>query len=98
MTAIQKDPISVSDALKVIRLKVMAGEAVPEHHSNVDVVVTVVRGSGTFTVEGVPRPVGPGDVIVMPPKARHSISAFDPLELIVVHARLHGGEAAGCGA
>jgi quercetin dioxygenase-like cupin family protein len=62
---------------------------VPEHHANVDVVVTVVRGTGAFT----------GDVVVMPPRARHSIEAESDLELVVVHARLQpGADTAGCGA
>jgi quercetin dioxygenase-like cupin family protein len=99
MSHIKRDPISVNDGLKVIRLNVSAGGRVPEHHSNVDVVVTVVRGSGDFTVEGVQRSVGPGDVIVMKPKARHAVAAATDLELVVVHARLgEGGDAAACGA
>lgn len=97
--SITKDPVSVSEALKVVRLRVAAGGQVPEHHSNVDVVVTVVRGSGRFTVAGSPKAIGPGDVIVMRPKERHSIDASSDLELVVVHARLHeAGAAATCGA
>jgi quercetin dioxygenase-like cupin family protein len=96
---IRKDPISVHEALKVVRLRVAAGHSVPEHHANVDVVVTVVRGQGRFTVEGVARDVAAGEVIVMPPKARHAIDASSDLELVVVHARLAGvGEPARCGA
>lgn len=96
---VKKDPVSVSDALKVVRLQVSAGGRVPEHHSNVDVVVTVVRGTGGFTVGSTTRPVAPGDVIVMRPKERHSIDATTDLELIVVHARLvDAGAAATCGA
>lgn len=98
-TSIRKDPVSVSDALKVVRLRVDAGARVPEHHSNVDVVVTVVRGNGRFTVEGNERPITPGDVVVMRPKERHSIDAETDLELVVVHARLkEEGPAASCGA
>jgi quercetin dioxygenase-like cupin family protein len=97
--SIQKEPISRSDDLNVVRLRVAAGAAVPEHHSNVDVVVTVVRGTGSFTVEGTSRPIGPGQVVVMRPRARHSISASSDLELVVVHARLREGDApASCGA
>ncbi len=99
MTAIQKTPISVADALEVVRLVVSAGGTVPEHHSNVDVVVTVVRGEGDFTVEGDERPIHQGDVIVMKPKQRHAIRASSELELVVVHTRLaDGGAAATCGA
>jgi quercetin dioxygenase-like cupin family protein len=97
--AIRKEPVSVSDALKVVRLRIDAGARVPEHHSNVDVVVTVVRGNGRFTVEGIERRIGPGDVVVMRPKERHSIDAESDLELVVVHARLkEEGHPASCGA
>jgi quercetin dioxygenase-like cupin family protein len=97
--SIRKEPVSASDALKVVRLHVGAGQGVPEHHSNVDVVVTVVRGHGRFTVEGQAHDLVPGAVIVMPPKAKHSIAATSDLELVVVHARLAGaGAAPSCGA
>lgn len=99
MSPITKEPISMSDSIKVVRLRVAAGGAVPEHHSNVDVVVTVVHGNGTFTVEGSARAIRPGDVIVMQPKERHSINAESDLELVVVHARVaHTGEPPTCGA
>src|SRR6185312_5957990 len=99
MTDIKKEPLSVSDNLKVVRLQVRAGGKVPEHHSNVDVVVTIVRGAGDFTVEGKPRAVSAGDVIVMAPQVRHAISADSDLEMVVVHARLAvTGQPASCGA
>lgn len=99
MSDIKKEPVSVSDNLKVVRLQVRAGGQVPEHHSNVDVVATIVRGTGDFTVEGKPRAVSAGDVIVMAPQVRHSISAASDLEIVVVHARLAvTGQPATCGA
>jgi quercetin dioxygenase-like cupin family protein len=99
MQAFSKEPITMSDELKVVRLRVPAGGAIPEHHSNVDVVVTVVSGTGDFTVEGRPRAVRAGDVVVMRPKERHAISAQSDLELVVVHARVAAGAApATCGA
>ena len=97
--SIRKDPVSVAESLKVVRLHVGAGHSVPEHHANVDVVVTVVRGQGRFTVEGQGRDIAAGEVIVLPPKARHAIAAFSDLELVVVHARLADtGETARSGA
>lgn len=96
---IQKQNVMVREALKVVRLFVRGGHVVPEHHSNVDVVVTVVRGQGRFTVEGDEHPIAAGGVVVMRPGARHAIAAETDLELVVVHARLAGtGDAAGCGA
>jgi quercetin dioxygenase-like cupin family protein len=100
MTAtVQKKLIQATDALKIVRLHIPAGATVPEHHANVDVVVTVVRGKGTFTLGSGEVPIQPGEVVVMPPMAPHSISAESDLELVVVHARLRQeGDAARCGA
>lgn len=99
MSSIRKQPISVTDGVKVVRLNVAAGGSVPEHHSNVDVVATIIRGSGDFTVAGQPRAVTAGDVIVMRPLERHSITASSDLEIVVVHARVaHAGAPASCGA
>lgn len=96
---IQKELLNVADGLKVVRLRLAAGQQVPEHHANVDVVATVVSGRGTFTVAGQPKPIATGAVIVMPPRERHSITAETDLELVVVHARLaSAGEPAACGA
>jgi quercetin dioxygenase-like cupin family protein len=98
-SSIQKELLQATDALKVVRLQIPAGGGLPEHHANVDVVVTVVRGKGTFTVGSEQRALNPGEVVIMLPKAPHSIVAETDLELVVVHARLqHEGEAARCGA
>ncbi len=40
-----------ADGLKVVPLTVPAGSLVPEHHANVDGVITVVRGTGGFIVQ-----------------------------------------------
>lgn len=86
--AISKRIVVDRDGLKVVRLTVATGAEVPEHHSNVDVVVVVVRGAGTFTVDGVTRAIAPGDVVEMAPRVRHSLRADLELELVVTHARL----------
>lgn len=98
---VRKGVIAQREGLKVVRLVIKAGASVPEHHANVDVIATVVRGKGRFFVEGQPRVIAPGDVVDMAPLAPHSIEADEELELIVVHARLGGGAGAptvACGA
>lgn len=98
MPSITKQPVSVSESIKVVRLQVPAGAVVPEHHSNVDVVATVVGGKGNFIVEGRAQAIRAGDVIVMRPKERHSITAESDLEIVVVHARTAPtGEPPSCG-
>lgn len=96
---IQKQVVSASEGVRVVRLAVPAGGVVPEHHASVDVVATIVRGTGEFSVEGTPRAVACGDVIVMKPRQRHAIRADTDLELVVVHARVTAGDApTTCGA
>jgi len=69
-------------------LRFQPGGAVPEHHANVDVVISVVRGTGCFIVEQKERRIRQGDVIVLPPRATHSVMADEELELVVVQARV----------
>ena len=82
------EPIFSADGLKVVRLTVPVGGTVPEHHANVDVVISVVRGTGSVVVEQKERRIRQGDVIVLPPRATHSVMADEELELIVVQARV----------
>lgn len=96
---VRKGIISQRDGLKIVRLVVNAGAAVPEHHANVDVVATVVRGRGRFFIAGEPRAIAAGDVIDMAPLVQHSIEADEELEIVVVHARIAGdAPAIACGA
>ena len=98
--AFRKAMLVERDGLKVVRLTLPPDVEIPEHHANVDVIVTVVRGTGTFTVAGVPRQITAGDIVEMLPRVRHSLRAGeDELELVVVHARIGAGtDAASCGA
>jgi quercetin dioxygenase-like cupin family protein len=81
--------------LKVVRLSIAAGAGVPTHASNVDVTAVVVKGKGTFTVEGKVREIAPGSVVDMRPNQSHSLQATsEALELIVLHFRLSGGNTA----
>ncbi|HZT73294.1 MAG TPA: cupin domain-containing protein [Terriglobales bacterium] len=96
---VRKGPIFERAGVRAVRLGVRAGASVPTHDSNADVIAVVVRGSGTFTVNGEPRSIAPGDVIDMAPKTPHSIEAREDLELVVLHCRLGGGvEPITCGA
>jgi len=90
MATIQNTVLSVADGLKVVRLTISAGTTLPDHHSNVDVVVTVVRGNGEFTIEGTTRAVAQGDVVVLTPRQRHSVRADTEMEIVVGHARVNG--------
>jgi len=101
-TPVRKEKIFERPGVRTVRLTIAAGSEVPTHSSNVDVTAVVVRGSGTFVVEGLPIALAPGAVVDMKPNQQHSIAAHDDLELVVLHYRLVGSEAAlaplSCGA
>ena len=46
-----------------------------ERHRAVEQTLVVVQGFGTATLNGVDRPVGPGDAVVVVPETRHDITA-----------------------
>lgn len=88
---IQKGPLFAREGVRAVRLGIRAGGTVPTHASNADVIAVVVRGTGTFTVDGEPRAIAPGSVIDMKPNTPHSIDAQQDLELVVLHCQLGGG-------
>jgi len=48
-------------------------EAKPHRHASCVDVMVIVQGTGTATVDGEPRRIGPGDVILNPPGTLHGI-------------------------
>lgn len=85
--------------LKVVQFYLSAGDRIPQHHTNADVVVTTIRGKGIFTIDSTPHEMSAGVVLEMKPYVPHAIEALEDLEFVVVH--MHLGEKAGavsCGA
>lgn len=67
----------------------MPNSTLPEHSTSASVVVTVIKGEGTFTLNGQARPITQGDIIHMQPNAPHSVTAANnDLELVVVKMQL----------
>jgi len=76
------------DGLKVIRLTLPKGKSIPEHSTNTDLVVVVVKGEGIFFINNNPKPIAQGDVFDLKPNVLHAVSAKSDLELIVTHVHL----------
>lgn len=97
---IRKGVIFDRPGCKAVRLQVRAGGVVPTHSSNADVIATVVRGAGVFTIAGREHGLAPGVVLEMAPGVEHSIRAQEELEIVVLHCRLNLGGAVpvSCGA
>lgn len=60
------------------------GYSTPAHHHPAEEFATVVRGTGSITIDGEVVPVAPGDLVVTPPDSVHvtTSSADEPL---VIH-------------
>ena len=69
-----------------------SGEGQPPHVNNErDVVLVVVEGSGTVTIDAEQRPVAAGMLVVIPRGANRSIVAgADGLRCVTVHRRRDG--------
>jgi len=76
------------DGLKVIRLTLSAGESIPEHSANADLVVVVTKGEGVFYINKSPHHITQGDVLELTPEIPHAIDAKSDLEFIVTHMQL----------
>jgi mannose-6-phosphate isomerase-like protein (cupin superfamily) len=51
------------------------------HHARTEEIYAILVGTGEMEVDGDRRPVGPGDVILIPAGARHEIRAAEAGEL-----------------
>ena len=59
------------------------GEEIGGHASTGDAMVTVLEGSGQFTVGDTAHMVKAGETIVMPANVRHSVYATEPFKWIL---------------
>ena len=60
-----------------------AGGATQRHwHEESEEFYFLLEGRGVMEIDGVEREVGPGDAILIPAKARHQITATEPLRLL----------------
>lgn len=54
----------------------------PHYHKQSEEFYFILEGTGEMTIEGETRAVGPGDGILIPPGARHTIRALSPLHFL----------------
>jgi mannose-6-phosphate isomerase-like protein (cupin superfamily) len=60
-----------------------AGGSTQRHwHGESEEFYFLLEGRGVMEIDGVAREVGPGDAILIPPKAWHQITATEPLRLL----------------
>ena len=60
------------------------GEEIGAHDSKGDAMVTVLDGTGLFTVEGKEYFAGAGETIIMPAKKPHAVYAKEPFKMLLI--------------
>ncbi len=59
------------------------GEEISTHKSHGDAMVTVLEGSGRFTVDGIKYIVKSGETIVMPAEKPHAVFAEEEFKMLL---------------
>ena len=70
-------------ALSVTVFSFDKGEEIGTHHSSGDAMVTVLEGTGQFTVGGTPHILKAGETLVMPATIPHAVFAPEPFKWIL---------------
>ena len=52
------------------------------HHKLSEEIYFLLEGTALMEIDGIEREVGPGDAILIPPGARHQITALSPLRFL----------------
>lgn len=74
------------EKVTVTRVRYSPGTVIPDHKHEAEQVTIIFQGRMEVTVEGITREVGPGDVVVVPSWAVHSLRSTSPEEVIFFEA------------
>lgn len=72
---------------KAVSITVFAfdkGEEIGTHDSDGDAMVTVLEGTGMFTVDGKEHIVNEGETLIMPAKKPHAVFASEAFKMLLV--------------
>ena len=76
--------LAQNDAVSVTLFAFDAGEEISTHESTGDAFVTVLEGTGIFTVDGVEHTVLAGQSLLMPAKKPHSVRSDEAFKWMLV--------------
>ncbi|AQQ54478.1 cupin domain-containing protein [Planococcus lenghuensis] len=68
----------------VLNIQLKAGESIPEHKSDADVLIVVRRGAVTFTVGGETVELTAGKLLLLEPGELHDLLAQEDTDLLAV--------------
>ncbi len=86
-----------TDRLQLLHLVLPANKDQPEHHVEEECVIHCLEGDVEVLWPGGVRRLGPGNVVVLPAKARHSLRARSNCAVLVTLILNHGDAAHGGG-
>lgn len=69
---------------KIVNMQLQTGEKIAEHDSIADVIIIVRSGKVSFNVEGQTVEVSPDNILHMVPEEKHSLTAIEPSDLLVL--------------
>ena len=75
--------LAQNSAVSVTLFAFAKGEEIGTHDSEGDAMVTVLEGTGEFTVGGVKHQVKAGEALVMPAKIPHAVYAVEAFKLLL---------------
>ena len=75
--------LAQNSAVSVTLFAFAKGEEIGTHDSEGDAMVTVLEGTGEFTVGGVIHQVKAGEALVMPAKIPHAVYAVEAFKMLL---------------
>ena len=75
--------LAQTEAVSVTLFAFAKGEEIGTHDSEGDAMVTVLEGTGEFTVGGVKHQVKAGEALVMPAKIPHAVYAVEAFKMLL---------------
>lgn len=75
--------LAQNKAVSITLFAFAKGEEIGEHESNGDAMVTVLEGTGKFTVGSEEYTVHNGETLIMPAKIPHSVYAVEAFKMLL---------------
>lgn len=75
--------LAQNDAVSITLFSFAAGEEIATHESTGDALVTVLEGTGRFTVGGTEHTVPAGQALVMPANVPHAVYAPEDFKMML---------------
>lgn len=76
--------LTQNEAVSITLFAFDQGEEISTHDSNGDAMVTVLEGTGQFTVDGKEYILTAGETLVMPAKKPHAVFAKEQFKMMLV--------------